>query len=302
MSCININCAVKSDNERQIACWLCDNLSHAKCAGIAARVADCLNVDRGVRWCCPKCKKIEISFYRFFKGMQSEFSEMERDLSALSYRFSKFTKMFNEFPEIDQFVNSPSRSSQKRKGAPKQTIPSLNVNASPCLIEVNSPMPDSENPETRQISGESVALTSVVVPDNLGFSQQQAEMSSDSGNTVSLRPCSSGSQTRELTVIPSRRSVFVSRLSPDTTVDDINFYLSSRVDSLDSISIYKLNSTFSNRVASFKILVSDTMFGKLVDFNFWPSGALVKEFVYRDNFRRSNLASLPKPNVTAPKN
>lgn len=127
MSCCNKSCKVKSDNERMLSCWLCDNLSHIKCAGIVARVADCLNEDKGIRWCCPQCRKIEVSFYRFFKSMQSEFSEMERDLSVLTYRFSKFYKMFSEYPDLEKYVNNSPKSSPKRK---KSSNKSNSVNIS----------------------------------------------------------------------------------------------------------------------------------------------------------------------------
>lgn len=332
MSCVNKNCSIKSNSERMLSCWLCDDICHIKCAGIVARVADCLTEDRGIRWCCTKCRKIEISFYRFFKSMQSEFSEMERDLSVLTYRFSKFTKMFAEFPDLEKCINSPSQSSPKRKKSSKITIPPININSSPCLMEVNTPVSVSGNSVIQTDSGvvapsvtpgandnilaPAILSVSKIVASSLSVGADKSTSSlvqaGDNGSNVAasnnsvvvdlMRPCSSGSQTRELTVIPVRRSVFISRFSPETTVDDINFYLSSRLDNTSSIACYKLNSSLSEKLASFKLFVPDNLFKKLVNSNFWPTGALVKEFVHRDNVRRSNLASLPKSVNSASKN
>lgn len=313
MSCTNKNCSVKSDDERMLSCWLCDCLSHIKCAGIVARVADCIDEDRGIRWCCSKCRKIEISFYRFFKSMQTEFSEMERDLLALTNRFSKFSKMFGEFPDLEKCANFPPQSSPKRRKSPRLAIPPINIDSSPCLIEVNSPITVSSDSVTRAVSSgtaSAVANENILAPVKLTVSENVASSMPVAGNNSNgiatdnsvVRPSSSDVQTRELTVVPARRTVFISRFSPEITVDDINFYLSSRVDDVKSISCFKLNSSLSGKLASFKLIVPDNLFEKLVNSNFWPAGALVKEFVHRTNFRRSNLASLPVSDKSASKN
>lgn len=311
MSCGNKSCAIKSDNERLLSCWLCDDLCHIKCAGIVARVADCLNEDRGIRWCCTKCRKIEVSFYRFYKSMQTEFSEMERDLSVLTYRFSKFSKMFSEYPDLEKCVNTSPKSSPKRKKASKKAVPALIIPTSPCLMQVNSPI----NVSNRAASNVDVGIidpimptvvvnASQLAPANLTVPQQPSiGVTSDNIGIVDCSlPSSSGRQPRELTVIPARKTIFISRFSPETSVEDINFYISSRVQNMQSISCYKLKSSFSERLSSFKIVVPDNLFEDIVDLNFWPAKALVKEFVYRDNDRRYNLASLPKSSKSAAKN
>ena len=92
-----------------------------------------------------------------------------------------------------------------------------------------------------------------------------------------------------LTVVPPRRTVFVSRLSADTSVDRIANYIKSHSPSFNDndCKVLKFNNFQNRDISSFKIIVPEMMFNILVKQSFWPMGVLVREFIHRDRPRRS---------------
>ena len=122
MSCSFKGCKIVSDIETTIECWLCTNQWHAKCAGIGARIVDALYGDNiGLRWCCTKCRKISVDFYKFYKDSMTEVSEMSRDLWKIYTRFKQLASLLDKFPDLGDFVNSPIVAGQKRKRTAKKT-------------------------------------------------------------------------------------------------------------------------------------------------------------------------------------
>ena len=76
MSCSKSNCRVTSDKDPMVNCWLCNIVYHAKCVELTARTADNLREDKGLRWCCSKCKIYDIQFYSFFKNTRKELEDI----------------------------------------------------------------------------------------------------------------------------------------------------------------------------------------------------------------------------------
>lgn len=353
MSCMNKNCQYNSYDERMIHCWLCRNLCHVKCAGLSARTADGLNVDKGVRWCCVNCRKVELDFYNFFRSLQSEFSEMEKGFTNLFTRFSEFSKMFKDYPDMDKLAKSPA-STPKRKKSNKKSVPGPTLQ-SQNLIGFESPHPSTssavlaapsichdklhgnsavskptvvtvpsftnsataleEEPPEIIISQSSTGLTpgSVTIPppSTEGIPIQESLGPTDMRSVDNVRPTthvvslpSTGtrSQPRALTVVPARRAIFVSRFAPDTTVDDIRYFISCKGTTASSIDVFKLKSSYSERRSSFKLIVSVDLFPIMLNSNYWPVGAFVKEFTYDDNRRHNKTARLPARTTPASKN
>ncbi|KAL9877362.1 uncharacterized protein ACN2A1_013752 [Glossina fuscipes fuscipes] len=60
-----------------------------------------------------------------------------------------------------------------------------------------------------------------------------------------------------LTAVPPRKAIFVSRLAPETSVDNIKGYLATKVPSvnLKRVNIFKIAPSQSRAISSFKILV-----------------------------------------------
>ena len=102
---------------------------------------------------------------------------------------------------------------------------------------------------------------------------------------------------KPLKIIAPRKTVFASRFSVDTTVNDVEFYIKTNlgIEDCNDVQIYKINAR--NR-ASFKIIVPESIFDSLVNPQFWPKNTIVRQFIYRDD----NNVVLPRASVPNPKN
>lgn len=99
---------------------------------------------------------------------------------------------------------------------------------------------------------------------------------------------SSGLVQGAITIRPARlpRSVFISRIHPDTTEGEVVDHLSSRIGAPHSmIACRRINSQrcANNRsfTASFKVLVPEELFQATLSPDIWPNGSIVREFIPR---------------------
>ena len=90
------------------------------------------------------------------------------------------------------------------------------------------------------------------------------------------------------TISPKKKTIFATRFAVDTNVEDMKFYILSKIKNCnpDEILLFKIN---SRKRGSFKIIVPDNLFQQIVNPEFWPKHALVREFIYSE----SNIARLP---------
>ncbi|KAL9925421.1 uncharacterized protein ACN2A1_013052 isoform 1-T3 [Glossina fuscipes fuscipes] len=97
-----------------------------------------------------------------------------------------------------------------------------------------------------------------------------------------------------LTAVPPRKAIFVSRLAPETSVDNVKSYLAAKVPSvnLKRVSIFKMAPSQSRAISSFKILVPTENSDMLLNKSLWPVGSLIKEFIPRDRPRNTKADSL----------
>ncbi|KAL9887399.1 uncharacterized protein ACN2A1_009542 [Glossina fuscipes fuscipes] len=97
-----------------------------------------------------------------------------------------------------------------------------------------------------------------------------------------------------LTAVPPRTAIFVSRLAPETSVDNIKSYLATKVPSvnLKRVSIFKMAPSQARAISSFKILVPTENSDMLLNKSLWPVGFLIKEFIPRDRPRSTNAVAL----------
>ena len=320
-------CNISVDDELCVTCWFCLNQWHVKCARINAKVVDTIRDNVGVRWCCVHCRKLSADFYNFVKDLQSELGSMKKEFTSLSKRFENFSNLFDKYQELDEFVSSPSVSGQKRKRsakkAPNKVVPSrkptvsvgntvpqspsVNITdttetdcvqtyasvASHSASEIVKDVNEVINPKSVSISSASLEKTSKPTHGNRESSVQSSNASSVAGTSNSLQP-----GQRPLSMAPTRKMVFVSRFAPDTSAEDINHYIKSKIDGNFFLRCYKLRSAFSESRSSFKIVVEESMFHRLISREFWPANAFVKEFLERSE----NLAHLPQRAEILPKN
>ncbi|KAL9883440.1 uncharacterized protein ACN427_010777 [Glossina fuscipes fuscipes] len=97
-----------------------------------------------------------------------------------------------------------------------------------------------------------------------------------------------------LTAVPPRKAIFVSRLAPETSVDNIKGYLATKVPSvnLKRVSIFKMAPSQARAISSFKILVQTENSDMLLNKSLWPVGSLIKEFIPRDRPRNTKAIVL----------
>lgn len=331
------NCKANSSKERLISCWLCDNVSHLGCAGFNGRHYDVIcDRNKGLRWSCWDCRQLDIDFYKLFKEAKSGVTEFRKIFEAMSEKLSKFEELFENF---DFSVCSPKR--KKSSLTASDNVKSHNITVDKNLISLLSPVvgsieprPENCNPAFPVIQGISGADTSNVITPTLSQNSNVGNVNSisvascvisgadtgnditptlpqnsyaDTVNSISVAPnviCTRVEPvpTTDLVVVPPRKTIFLSRLSPDTSIDHIRSYVKSKCTGIldKEFSILKFNFSQPRDIASFRIYIPARMFETLVDKSFWPEGALVREFVHRDR-GRSDVAKLP-PRIVIPKN
>ncbi|KAL9874405.1 uncharacterized protein ACN427_012899 [Glossina fuscipes fuscipes] len=97
-----------------------------------------------------------------------------------------------------------------------------------------------------------------------------------------------------LTAVPPRKAIFVSRLAPETSVDNIKSYLATKVPSvkLKRVSVVKMAPSQARAISSFKILVQTENKLNRLNKSLWPVGSLIKEFIPRDRPRNTKAIVL----------
>lgn len=115
-------------------------------------------------------------------------------------------------------------------------------------------------------------------------------------------PTGNSVPSTSLVVVPPRRTIFLSRLSPATSIDNIRSYIKSTSVGLNDkdFTVLKFNYSEPRDIASFRILVPDWIFETLVDRSAWPDGTLVREFIRRERVR-SEATRYP-PEIVMSKN
>lgn len=314
MACVYLNCKVKSNSDQQLlSCWLCDAHAHWSCAGFNGRTFDTI-IDRskGLRWSCLNCRTLDVDFYRMFRDAKLVLSRLTSDFAKVTENFNKMDSLFSSF-EYNE--GSPKRKKTSHsvvnncsialpnasnlisllspvvgENSAPHSLPSIVESAPPvdnCVTESNSL---TLFPQSDRISGAETPVPMDVpgiVPGNVVIGGSPGVSAQDSGHAVNL----------SLVVVPPRRTVFLSRLSAGTTIDDIGYYLRSKLADLgDDVVIFKFNFSQPRDISSFKIMVPGKYFDDIVSESFWPEGVLVREYIRRDRNRPDGSVRLPPLN------
>lgn len=315
MHCPKVNCKINKVDELMVSCWLCHTSYHAKCVELAARTADNLLEDKGLRWCCSKCKMYDIEFYTFFKKTRKEFDQINNDLISLTEKFSKYMDVFDNATYVEQFLQSPSDSLRKRKKTSEDTTPNK---TSAIYQSVTNPnptthlsLPDVQIIEPAQPTAPFITANGVHSDNvtNLKTNPPNiAQTSLDitpSGSTKFYSPTNTPNTynpPKQLKVVSSKKTIFAARFAADTTIEDVATYVKSKLQVADiELSVFKFKYTERRSKASFKIIVPEDVFDTIVNPDFWPPKAIIHEYIYRDNVR-TDIAYLPMRSNDASKN
>ncbi|KAH8393178.1 hypothetical protein KR200_009134 [Drosophila serrata] len=271
----NIVCSVKTckkaiaAGDLTIGCWLCDNVMHAKCIGVAARTVDDVRKNIGLRYCCEACRDVEREMTSFMRQTKSGFKGI---LTSFRKTLDMFLALDTQFNSLTLLNESPRRK--------KTAIGGQHVDG-PQLPATGS----QQQPPTAQPS------TSALIPRVLRSSARKDSVSECAAG-VSVPP--STDYTIQLSLVPPQGVprlllallVFVSRLNPDTTVKDVAIHLSNKLNvPLTEFSVLKFNFKQKRDISSFKISLSDALYSKVLDASVWPVHAIVHEFHYKSNPR-----------------
>lgn len=318
MDCLKTNCNA-TENDRMISCWLCEGNYHLKCSGLRARDADAL-ADRAksLHWTCSRCRKINVEFYKFFKSYKEQYEQLSKDFVAVQNKLSDFGELFTKFANLDKCVSSQNPPSltnkislnkaQLHSSIADAVVITDGAHPPPTPLEISSHQQFFASQSLAVDQGNLNQASSPTIPPDVQLLNVNCSNSNLNGiSSPILSPNEIYAQNqpavRELRVVPPRKSVFVSRFSSDTTIEDIDYYLKSKLVSNANISTYKFSYSQPRSIASFKITVPFDIFDKVLDPCFWPDNALVREFVYKENPRtRNNVARLPVQNATHQKN
>ncbi|KAH8321874.1 hypothetical protein KR067_007111 [Drosophila pandora] len=251
-------CALKSCNKTipssqpTIHCWLCEDVLHAKCAGFTASVTDAISLRSGIHFCCDSCRAAQDEMRSFMRRTKSEFKELIGGFRKINDQLCALDIQFSSL----QLLNE----SPKRKKSSFSYV----------LMGIPSPSQPME-------SSRSIGPPIVFDPSSLENLQVP----------VGLLP-------RPLTgVAPSlravaRKAIFVSRLMPDATVDDVRSRLLNHLKvAPNELAVYKFNFKHKPSISSFKIVIPEYYFEKALDPSAWPDHSIIHEFLAKDPLRPS---------------
>ncbi|KAH8250822.1 hypothetical protein KR032_012153 [Drosophila birchii] len=274
-----------------IGCWLCENILHAKCIGVNGRTVDDVRKNIGLRYCCDACRDVErkmMSFMRqtkgSFKELLSSFNKTHNIFLALDKQFNSLT-LLNESPRRKKTatgVQQGDGSLQPAAGAQQQpplTLPTTSESnprilrssvrkeaVSEGAVGLNVPPPISISSPT------GAQILTPHSPVNLNLSPQELPANMGTSGTLSVPP-------QALIAIPPTKQIFVSRLSPGQTSEDVIAFIRGKVRAVNlKLKVEKFKFSYARDISSFKINVPKEFFGTICSTKFWPEYVVVKEY------------------------
>lgn len=302
MICSHSYCNNSGDNEKIIACWICQQIYHTKCLNVPDHVADDINRNLGLRWCCINCKKYDIDFFKFMKTNRDKFNDLKKEFLVFSSMLNKYEKVFDSFNSLDNVCNplngiSPKRKRTSKRIAAKSTDANYNPtevinidSAIPSTININSPIIPIIKP-----------ITTIQSIDQNNIINNQNNYANLNNNTEEYPTTSSSSNTVAATPLVNKKSqkktIFVARLSSDTSTADITNYINFKLGQDCQPSVYKFNYAEERSKASFKVIIPQEYFNAVIDSSFWPDKTIIREYIYKEK-SRNDIAHLPKFDVS----
>ncbi|XP_061396152.1 uncharacterized protein LOC133331793, partial [Musca vetustissima] len=247
MACLYEGCTITSTTERLITCWLCDKHAHFKCAGFNGRLFDKIS-DRnnGLRWACGT---YEVDFYRLFKEAKLEMVALKRGVDSVYSRLENFEKMFNNFEFADGSpkrkkslvvaqgdnliaLNSPVVVPPRNNSNPSPcgnhlALPALHSNSGSAAITLNLRDSCSSPIETSNSSAPNVLSRPPIIPPIV------VNTPSPIPTQPSIPLNEPSTSNNELIVVAPRKTVFISRLHANTTVENIRSYIGTKLKDIN---------------------------------------------------------------------
>lgn len=334
MECANVKCS-KPDSDRMISCWLCLKYYHLKCSGsnLRARDADALaDSQKFLNWTCVCCRNVGVEFYSLFKNSRDEFEKINQDFLSLQSKMAKFGELFSKYNDLDKFMNSLHNLSPKNKKnvgsvATQCALPLASCSKIVSEMDAITSVATPNSSKSLMSTGSGGSDLLIEYSDRPPLLSTSCPARSDKGETTNYSnllpvhnvindnhtsisvPHITGLDNNEQTphirnnpkplrAIPANKTIFVSRLATDTTVEDVEFYIKSKCDANLLSSVYKFVYSEPRIVSSFKITIPDELFKLVVSPGFWPTGTIVREFVFKERQRQSVRLPVTASNIS----
>lgn len=315
LKCYFKNCKINNDTDILTFCRLCDLTFHIKCVGLTARVHDTIVANKGLRWFCESCRLKEVDLTRLLNSTRRRFDEISRDLASVQEKFLNFKSEFSSFecmddsakansnlllpePPIQPVVDlpKPSREVQRKKKTTSQ------VDTAPSLINLLSPVPDHPAnlfselvvPDVNVTAGASLSTSIPLHVQAVSNGGSSAVTRNTSGAIPKNRLATSSeiSAAKKLVVVEPRKTVFISRLAPDTSIEDVRAHINAQLGFDDtSISIVKYRLKPRKSYSSFNVNLPEHLIHRVLNPTFWPKNTVVHEFIFRPRGNRASKNS-----------
>ena len=120
--------------------------------------------------------------------------------------------------------------------------------------------------------------------------------------TKSLVGKMKGASLKSIQMHRKPADVFVSRLNPNTTIDDVKSFVSSQFKSAHTMLCQQLKTRY-DAYASFYVEIDGISFNEALNSDNWPAGLLVKRFYKRDELigrkQGQSTSNVPDQNGSA---
>ncbi|KAH8321870.1 hypothetical protein KR067_007107 [Drosophila pandora] len=254
-------------------CWLCNNCSHIKCAGGGhnGRISDLITKNIGLTWSCIACREIESEMRTFMKQTRNGFLDVRKQFAALNEQFLTLET---------QFLGLKLLSESPRRKIPNNNPMAVNLLGTPASHVIHS--------------DKFLPIVPPIVLDPLSLENLQVPVAPSPRPLTGVAPelKSSGLSLR---AVAPRKAIFVSRLMPDATVDDVRSYLLKHLKvAPNDLAVFKFNFKHKRNISSFKIVIPESYFEKALDPSAWPEHSIIHEFLAKDPLNHNFADSAPK--------
>ncbi|KAH8337523.1 hypothetical protein KR067_009452 [Drosophila pandora] len=282
-----------------LSCWLCNNCSHIKCAGGGhnGRISDLITKNIGLTWSCIACREIESEMRTFMKQTRNGFLDVRKQFAALNEQFLTLET---------QFLGLKLLSESPRRKIPNNNPMAVNLLGTPASHVIHSDKfltPNTSSPPIVPVEvihspslpmESSMSLVPPIVLDPPSLENLQVPVAPSPRPLTGVAPelKSSGLSLR---AVAPRKAIFVSRLMPDATVDDVRSHLLKHLKvAPNDLAVFKFNFKHKRNISSFKIVIPESYFEKALDPSAWPEHSIIHEFLAKDPLNHNFADSAPK--------
>ena len=304
-----------SDDDIMIHCFACNAFFHIHCIGLPAEMAHKMGTDTGFHYYCESHRNLSISSLLLkmtkMQSLNMDLKQlMENYESVINVNFDDLyanleTAKENNFVSTGDDVSSlellPSpllQPQSSKKPIKKKTNSLLKSTLTPnrrntTNVTVNRGTSGTRNKRTPGTSVKNATINDV----NSASQLVQTPLEIPSTVPVETEDVGPGIEAPQTSVsvpllncVAPSRSIFLSGLNVETSVDDITNYINYHASNELNIPIRKMQFKSVRPYSSFVLNIgrNEKLFTDLCNVKFWPCNAIVREYQFFQN-RQPNV-------------